>query len=322
MVKIGYRTIKTAIGTPIAIMIAQWFHFPNFVSAGIITILCIQNTKKKSLHAAWTRFLACMIAMVGSSIIFQLFHHPAMIGVLLLFFIPITVYAKISEGIVTSSVIILHVYSANEINLELLMNEFGIIVVGIGIALIMNLYMPSVEGKLYSYQQQLEKNFEKIFEEIIYYLRTNKDRNWDGKELVETANLLEKAISLSSRHTENYLLKEENTFYYYFKMREKQLDILERVLPIVTSISHQVDQAKMIADFMEDLSHHIHPGNTAALYIKKLYNMKKSFEQADLPQTREEFEARAALFHFLWEMKQYLRIKSSFKGLNKQKTLA
>lgn len=46
MLKIGYRTVKTAIGTASAIALAQWLHLENFASAGIITILCIQVTKK------------------------------------------------------------------------------------------------------------------------------------------------------------------------------------------------------------------------------------------------------------------------------------
>ncbi|MCL6617581.1 MAG: aromatic acid exporter family protein, partial [Anoxybacillus ayderensis] len=37
MLKIGYRTTKTAIGTASAIAIAQSLHLENFASAGIIT---------------------------------------------------------------------------------------------------------------------------------------------------------------------------------------------------------------------------------------------------------------------------------------------
>lgn len=46
MVKIGYRTAKTAIGTALSIFIAQLAGLNNFASAGIITILCVQVTKK------------------------------------------------------------------------------------------------------------------------------------------------------------------------------------------------------------------------------------------------------------------------------------
>ncbi|MED4305538.1 aromatic acid exporter family protein, partial [Bacillus licheniformis] len=45
--------------------------------------------------------------------------------------------------IVTSSVIILHLYMSEGITLSLVWNEFLIIITGIGVALLMNLYMPS-----------------------------------------------------------------------------------------------------------------------------------------------------------------------------------
>lgn len=46
MFKIGYRTLKTALGTALAIYIAQMLGLQNYSAAGIITILCIQVTKK------------------------------------------------------------------------------------------------------------------------------------------------------------------------------------------------------------------------------------------------------------------------------------
>jgi uncharacterized membrane protein YgaE (UPF0421/DUF939 family) len=316
MFRIGYRTAKTAVGTAVAILVAQWFGLENFASAGILTILCIQDTKKKSLKAAWSRFLACVLAMIFASILFELLiYHPIIIGLLLLFFIPVTVTLKITQGIVTSSVIILHVYSAHNVTADLILNELGIIAVGIGIALLANLYMPSVEKKLAAYQEQVEENFHRIFTEIVRYLRTNEDRGWEGKEITELEKLLNGAKTLAFKDVENHFLRHENLYYLYFKMREKQFDILQRLLPLVTSISLKVEQGKMVADFMEELSEHIHPGNTALLYLKKLYDMRVKFEEMELPQTREEFEARAALFQFLREMEDYLLIKSSFKGI-------
>lgn len=67
---IGYRTIKTAVGTAVSILIAQKLGLDNFASAGILTILCIQVTKKKSLRTAWDRFLACVLAMPFAALFF------------------------------------------------------------------------------------------------------------------------------------------------------------------------------------------------------------------------------------------------------------
>lgn len=315
MFKIGYRTAKTALGTTIAIMLAEFLQLQNYTSAGIITILCIQVTKKKSLKSSWARFLACSIAMVFSFIFFEgITYHPVVIGLLLLFFIPTTVIVKATEGIVTSTVVIFHLYSAEKITLELIGNELLLVTIGIGMALIMNLYMPSVERKLKNYQEEIEDNIANIFKEIELYL-LEKDRKWDGQEITKTAILIDEAKTLAFRDVENHFLRHENTYYHYFKMREKQFEIIERVIPIITSIHIAIDQSRMIADFIHELRLNIHPGNTANRFLMQLFKMRQEIEEMDLPETREEFEVRAALFHFLREMENYLVIKSQFKGM-------
>ncbi|WP_066293819.1 aromatic acid exporter family protein [Bacillus sp. FJAT-29937] len=313
--RIGYRTIKTAIGTTAAIILAQILGFDNFASAGIITILCIKPTKKMSLRASIDRFFACLLGIFLSALIFEgIAYHPLMIGLLLLVFIPLTVMLKISDGIVTSSVSILHFYTAGQVTSDLVLNEIGIITIGIGVALIANLFMPSLDQKLREYQIQIEENFKRIFEEIVIYLRENES-NWDGLELTETVRLIEEAEALSYRDVENHLLRNENVYYNYFKMREKQIEIIERVLPIVTSISYTVEQGEMVADFIEELSKNIHSGNTAHIFLEKLNKMNESFKSMELPKTRIEFEARAALVQFTREIGEYLLIKSSTKEL-------
>lgn len=317
--RIGYRTIKTAIGTSASITLAQILGLENFTSAGILTILCIQVTKKQSFRTSWDRFFACLLSMVFCIVFFEgIAYHPLTIGLLLLLFIPTAVMFKVSEGIVTSSVIILHIYTAGQVTSELILNELGIITVGIGVALIANLFMPSLDQKLDEYQMLIEDNFKRIFDEIVIYLRTNESQ-WDGIEITETAGLIDEAKALAFRDVENRFLQNENLYYQYFKIREKQFEIIERVLPIVTSISQTVEQGEMIADFIEDLAENIHPGNTANRFLDKLYEMKSSFKRMELPKTREEFEVRAALFQFVQEMEQYLVIKSSYQEIKNRK---
>jgi uncharacterized membrane protein YgaE (UPF0421/DUF939 family) len=201
--RIGYRTIKTAVGTAISILLAQQVGLENFASAGILTILCIQVTKLRSLRTAWDRFLACVLAMPFSAVFFEgISYHPLVIGLMLFFFIPTIVMLKAPDGIVTSSVIILHVYLAEKITMSIFLNELGVITIGIGVALLINLYMPSVDKKLKAYQSEIEENFKIIFCELVRYLRTG-DSNWDGKEITVGARLLNYRTHLAHCHFYN-----------------------------------------------------------------------------------------------------------------------
>lgn len=314
---IGYRTIKTAFGTTVAILLALSMGLDNYVSAGILTILCIKVTKKKSIRASWDRILACLIGMGFSFLFFEgLTYHPIIIGLLLIFFIPTAVMLKVQEGIVSSTVIILHIYSAGKVSLELLWNELGIVFIGVGVALIMNLYMPSLENTLLTYQQKIESNFRKILNEIVIYLRTS-DNSWDGRELTETAKLIEEAKTLAFRDVENHFLRNENLYYHYFKMREKQFEVIERVLQLVASLPVTVIQSKMIANFIEELSDYVSPGEVPINFLESLLEMRRAFESMQLPKTREEFEVRASLLQLTKEIELYLVFKKSFKKLKK-----
>lgn len=77
MFKIGYRTLKTALGTALAIYLAQLLHLQNFASAGIITILCIQITQKRSLQAS---YLICRL-FIGDRLLICLFRADRLLSV-------------------------------------------------------------------------------------------------------------------------------------------------------------------------------------------------------------------------------------------------
>ncbi|OEH94519.1 aromatic acid exporter family protein [Bacillus solimangrovi] len=313
MFKIGYRTVKTAVGTAISIWIAQLFSLENFASAGILTILCIQVTKKRSLISAWERALACLVGMFFAFVFFEgIAYHPLVIGLMLIFFIPTVVMLRAKEGVVTSSVIILHLYIENNITVAFILNELGIIGIGIGVALVMNLYMPSMEQELKKRQKKIEQHFSHILHEISVYLR-NGDNFWDGKEITETNDLIQSAKSLAYRNVENHFKRYEDEYYHYFKMREKQLEVIEQMLWIVSSLKISHDHALEIASLMDEISEGVHSGNTAQMYLDKMEVMRSSFREMELPQSREEFEVRASLFHFLNELEKYLICKRYFK---------
>ncbi|MDX8364323.1 aromatic acid exporter family protein [Cytobacillus sp. IB215665] len=316
MFKIGYRTLKTALGITTSMALANFLQLENYISAGIITVLCIQSTKKESVLSSIDRFLACVVGIVFAFVFFEgIGYTPVSVGLLVLFFIPTTVMLRIQEGIITSIVIILHFYAAQQFTVQFVINELIIILIGILIALLVNIYMPSVEKRLRSYQQEVEGNFKRIFEHIVVYLRTN-DMSWKGEEITVTDKLIQEAKDMALKDIDNRFLRKKDGYYHYFTMREKQFEIIERVLPTVTSITITVEQGEIIADFVEELITGIHPGNTAKTYLIKLANMKKQFEDMPLPISREEFEARASLLHFIKEMELYLIIKDSFIPMN------
>lgn len=316
---IGYRTMKTAAGVAIAISLAQLLQLDYYVSAGILTILCIQPTKKKSIRAAFSRFVASLIAIAYAFVFFEgIAYHPVILGIMILLFIPALVSLRFSEGFVSSSVILLHIYDSKNLTVGLFANELTLMAVGFGTALIVNMYMPSIERKLDDYRFELEKLYSAIFREIVVYLRQG-DSSWSGKELVDAAELLRKAKALAYQDVENHVTRLENKHYHYFDMREQQFDIIERILPKITALPVMIGHSDLVADFLEELGENVHSGNTAYRYIEKLDAVKASFANMPLPKDHETFLAMASLYQVIQEMEKYLEIKQSYRGFHNKK---
>src|SRR5699024_10781797 len=109
--RIGYRTLTTAIGTPLAMVLSQLIGLTNIMSAWFLPILCMQPSRRKSFVTAWHRFIACLFAISFSMLFFGVLRYTAFsLGLLLALFIPTSILLKIERGIITSTVITLNLY--------------------------------------------------------------------------------------------------------------------------------------------------------------------------------------------------------------------
>lgn len=318
--KIGYRTIKTAIATPLSLAIAQFFGVSNVATAGILTMLCIQPSRKKSVETATHRFLACLLAILFSVVFFETLGYSAFILTLLLIvFIPSTIFLRIEKGIMTSTVITLNIYTFEKVNTAFIYNQLWLIVIGIGTGLVINLYMPSLDKKMRAKQHEIEEQFTSILHELARFIR-DESMDWDGKEITILDELFEEADDLVERDKENHLLRDKHSYFNYFEMRKEQYLLLQQMMPLVTRLPKKEDIAEDVAKFFEALATAVHPGNTADVFLEELKALRKKFKQEDLPETLEEFETRSSLFQLLFEIEEYLVLKSKFKKSDINKT--
>jgi len=197
--KIGIRTIKTATGVSISVILAQALQLTYYTAAGLLTLLSIQRTRKQSLRTVSHRFFACLVGLAVASICFSLSNFRAWIfPVIFLVTIPLCVMLKIQEGVPSSSVVIMHAYTHGHVDLAFLWNELGIVVVGLGTGLLVNLYMPSIDKQIENYKRQIERLISVILGHYAKHLRVG-DLEWDGKELIELEDMLKQAQKLAEQ---------------------------------------------------------------------------------------------------------------------------
>ena len=310
--KIGYRTIKTAIATPFAVFIAQMLSVSNIVAAGILTILCIQPSRKRSVETAWERLAACLLAIVFSFVFFELFGYSIFtLGFLLFLFIPTTVYLKIDSGILTGTVITLNIFHFGVMNFTFVKEQLLLILIGIGTGLAVNLYMPSLDKKLQALQKELEEEFKIILHEIARYI-SEENMDWQGKEITNVIDILEEAEGYVKRDKENHLLRENHLYDQYFTMRRRQFSLIKQMLPILTRIPKRDESSTDLALFFSELSEAVHPGDTSIIYKKQLTDLYEKLEKTPLPKTEEAFQSRASLFQLLFLLQSYLDLKTNY----------
>ena len=312
MIGMGYRTIKTAVGAGLAIWIASLLDLEFATFAGIIVIMCIEKTKKKTLITMKDKFFASLLSLILGALFFEVLgYNPIVFSLFILLFVPILVRAHIQAGFVTSMVVVLHVYTVKDATWALFLNELYIIFIGMGIALLVNSFMPNFKRDIENFKKEIEQKFEIILFEFSAHLRDSM-RNWDGKEILEVEDLINQSKSIAIQDVENRLLRKQNIDYYYLEMREDQLELLKHMMKIVaifSSSSLDVKQKEMFAEFLENLSRNVHSGDTTDISLNELEELNALIRKMELPKTREEFEVRANLFYLIFEMKNYLNIK-------------
>ncbi|PNZ70937.1 aromatic acid exporter family protein [Staphylococcus croceilyticus] len=312
--KIGFRTLKTAVGITLGVILAKWIGLDNYASSAILIVLCIKHTKVHSVQAIVSRVVSCVLVLLVGSIIFSLLGQNAVVlGLIVLLFIPLTVMLNVQEGVVTSCVILLHVFNAKTINLHLIINELLLLTIGLGIAFIMNLIMPSLDKKLLDFKKEVESGFKNIFKS---YSEACTNYNNDLVVSFEKIQLdILKAKSIAFRDVKNHFGRNENSYYHYFDMRQEQLDLLRRIQPLIHQITVEDPLIEDIANLLAEIGENVNSNDYTALRLHSLYEIRLSLDELPLPKTHQSLKSRASMMQILNELEEYLNIKSQFGSL-------
>ena len=312
--KIGFRTVKTAVGMTLGVIICKLLGLDNYASSAILVVLCIKHTKMHSVQAILSRLVSCLLILfLGSAIFSLLGQHAFVLGLIVLLFIPLTVVLNVQEGVITSCVILLHVFNAKAINGHLILNEIMLLIVGLGIAFLMNLMMPSLDKKLNHFKQDIENQITEIFNIFSQACSMHNDHlNIKFDSLLLN---IKKAKSLAFRDVKNHYVRNENSFYHYFDMREEQVELLKRMTSLLERINTDDPILEKISQLMYEIGSNVNSNDYTALRLHSLYEIRLSLDDLPLPTTHKTLNSRAHIIQILNELEEYLNIKSQFGSL-------
>ena len=307
------RGIKLALGALLGILIAYFLGLGSALTAGTVVLLSLGKTKRSSVHSAFVRVKGVTLALVLASVIFSLVGFTVYaFSFFLVIFICLILKLKLDEGLIIGAVLSSHLMNNGAIDGAILLNTVALFVIGVSVALLLNLYVPDMSEEIVKNQRYIEERFREILLMIATALRG--DKNFDASILVEIETFIDDALLRAKVNDDNYLLTDRSYDVKYIRMRKLQLHLLKRMLELGSKIDMNLEQVDWVADLTEEFAHSLSESNSGEGLLARLEAVLAVARKEVLPKNRDEFENRAILFQYLNELRYFVELKQEFSS--------
>lgn len=310
------KVTKVAIGSTTAILSANAMGLKYSASAGIIALLTITDTKKDTISLAKNRIIAYLISTVIAYVVFETLGYSTLVfGIYMLLFMSCCCVLKYTNVISICAVQTTHYLAEHHIGFSMLMNETAVFMIGAGIGVLLNLYMPDYTNILMEDIKKLEDEVRVIYGSFAKRLE-HKDDNTINLEVNKLLLRLKKDIkeALSHAYTDSDNSLRVNRRYYieYLVMRKHQTRKLEQVNQLIERLTYLPPQSQKLSRLCIEIQDTYEESNSGTHLLTSVNKLRKEYQEEEIPMTREEFENRAILFQILQEVEEFLMIKLEF----------
>lgn len=309
---IGARTLKTAFAAGVAIFLSILLGLSYAGNSGIIAILSVQNTKKKSSEIAKQRLFATVIAFaISSGVFLVLGFTPFAFAVYLLIFIPISVRLGLNEAIVPCSVLVTHLLAVESVAPAWLLNEFMQMVIGAGMGLLVNIHIPSLRVELENDINEIEAKMKEILHNMAGCLR-HENFCHNQSLFDELESCLKKSRERVLQESYNYSGDDVNYYIRYMDMRNSQFEVLKHLGRYVDRVHLIDEQAYLAAAITDQVADDVSNLSPKKLSLEQLQAYRTQLSGMKLPKTREEFESQASIHEFMSDLELLIELKRNF----------
>ncbi|MCM1184590.1 MAG: aromatic acid exporter family protein [Roseburia sp.] len=307
------KLIKIAAGSVAAILIADRLGLSYSASAGIITLLTIQDTAKETIAISAKRAAAFLVATALAYAVFYFGGYNAFsYGVFLLLFIACCRPLGLSAAVSTNAVLVTHYLAQREMSLAWIGNEALLLLVGAGIGTLLNLYIPGKRREIRATQCVLEEDLRTVLLRMSEYLKKEDKSDYTGSCFDKLSADLAEGKRQAFAYMNNTFFQESKYFIEYMSMREQQCMVLREIYKKIRALSAVPVQAEKISSFVCAISVSFAETNNARALLDSLAKLSAQLKESALPATREEFENRAVLYSILVDLEYFLQLKKDF----------
>ena len=306
---------KIAVGSSLAIYIAQLFNLQNAMSAGIITLLTLVTTKWETLKLSALRLFTYLFTIV---VCYMTFMVVGSIWVEFGIFLFIVVLVGERMGwrstLSVNAVIGTHFLVSQDFSMHFIFNELMLIVIGIVIAILLNLIHinDAHEQGIVKAMRHVEHQMKLILEEMAAYLAKKSAGNtvWDDIKKLEAD--LEEFMELAYEYQNNTFVSHPSYYIEYFEMRYKQCGALHNLHSEMKRMRTMPIQAHIVSDYIIEISKHVTEMNNPKALMDDLEHLVENLYEDELPKTKQEFRSQAELYHTLMDLEEFLMYKKRF----------
>lgn len=311
------QAAKIGIGSSAAIYIAEMMHLQFAAAAGSIALLTIVATKWETMRLSLLRIVTFVIATALSWFTIVLFRSEwVAYGVYIFLIVMMCELLGWKSTISVNAVIGSHFLSTLDFSREFILNEFWLVLIGITIAVILNLFHNNQSHKkeIIRHMRYTEEKLQGILREVGAYLSKEKMHGelsvWDDIKNLEAE--LQSFVGEAYEYKANKFLSHPGYYIDYFEMRIKQFNILHNLHHEMKKLREIPKQAAIVAEYVEYLADFIVERNSPQEQILRLEELFEAMRREPMPVTGEEFENRAILYHILMDLEDFLLIKRRF----------
>lgn len=313
--RICSKSLKIAVGSGLAIILADLLGLKYDIFAGTITLLTILTTKWETIRLSVCRILTFLFSVV---VCFLVFNHLGdgwlEYGVFVLILVLFCEVMGWSATISVNAVIGAHFFTEADFSWNFIANEFALLLIGITLAVLLSLYSNNrgTQKKVWKDMQYVEEQLQEILSHMAAYLRKDvlKQNVWEDINDLEAK--IKEYIEDAYEYNNNSFSSHPEYYISYFEMRLLQIDELHSLHYEMEKMQSMPVQAEIVAEFMEFVTESIGRMNALDIQLEQLYAILDHMKTEELPKSREEFESRAILYHVLMDLEDFLLIKKRF----------
>ncbi len=308
------KVLKIAVGSCLAIAIAEFFALQYAASAGIITLLTVQDTRKGTIQLALDRIMSFLMSIV---LIFLCFHATSRLGWInygsYIFLMVIgCYYFEWQNAVSVNAVMGTHYLMSPDYSLGFALSELFLVLIGTGVAMALNWKMPSSLKVIRQDMKRIEDAMQQVLREISGYLADSQSGElvWLDLDMLETD--IHKGLKRAHEQAHNTMAEEDLYYVGYMEMRLQQCVMLQTLRERVWKIREMPRQAGPVSRYLDYVADYVHEETVPGEQLEKLGQVFEQMKREPLPVTREEFENRAILYHVLMDLEEFLFVKQRF----------